>query len=554
MKRWKERKFDRDLAERFMQEWGMSRIQASLLLGRGVKDLDSLRRFMYPEITHLLPPASLTDMDRAVSRLREALGRKEKVLIFGDYDVDGITSVAIVKETFDRLGLESYVYIPSRIKEGYGLNENVLDFARQNQCALVVCVDTGTSDHQIIDKLAQQGREVIILDHHNIPPGKGHPAAVAFINPRREDCTYAFKDVSSAVLAFKLSWALLERIPFEFLDLVCLSVICDVCPLIDENRIFVKQGLKFLRATPRPGLRALMESARISPFHASVFSVGYIIGPRLNASGRLAHAGESLKLLLADSHEEARSLASLLEDLNKERKAYQNRIYREAKFLVERDIDFARDRILVLQADRWHVGVLGIVASRISQEYNRPSILVGFEEDLGKGSGRSIESFDITQALSLCGEFLQNFGGHSGACGLSIEKKYFDDFKGKINSVATELLRDEDLYTVEEFDVRVDLKDLNQETYYFIKHLEPFGEKNPQPVFLAESVKITGNVPDGNAKRPVFVQDRTGRLPAFIDGKLRNFPEGQYYDILFSLNSDDKGITLKVKDIRPAES
>ena len=292
MKRWIIKEYDKNLVEKFMKEWGLNRFQAILLVLRGVKDIDSLRRFLYPEVRHLIHPYALKDMDKAIGRIKSAVIKKEKILIFGDYDVDGITSSCILKQTFQKVGIDSYVYIPSRINEGYGLNENIFAFLKKYQSNIVVCVDTGTSSHEIVLDLKRKGIDVIILDHHNILPGRSYPEALAFVNPKRGDSEYPFREISSAVLAFKLSWALLERIPFEFMDLVCLSVICDVCPLLDENRIFVKQGLKFLRATPRVGLRALMEEAHLSPENVNVYSVGYILGPRLNASGRLTTAYE----------------------------------------------------------------------------------------------------------------------------------------------------------------------------------------------------------------------------------------------------------------------
>ncbi len=544
MKKWVIKNLPPDRHRIFVEEWGISPVKAALLYFRKVRDLEDLRRFLYPSLDNLLPPSIFPDMEKASWRLRKAQEKGERVLLFGDYDVDGITSLAILRKTLDILGIQSQFYIPSRLDEGYGLNSNVLELVKKQGIDLIICVDTGTQDFEVLEKIKKMNVDTIIIDHHLICKKRGYPESFAFINPYRDDYPRHFRSLSAASLSFKFAWQVLGRLPLEFMDLVCLSVVCDVMPFLDENRIFLKEGLKFLKATSRKGLIALARKAGVSLDRLDIFHIGYILGPRLNSSGRLESALKSLRLILTDSLEEAEEISSQLEELNRKRKDFQDRVYQEARFLIDKEVDFKEDKVLVLGKEDWHVGVLGIVASRISQELNRPTILLSADREVYRGSGRSIKGFDIAEALSMCEDYLLEFGGHSGACGLSLLKNNIQAFKKKINEISSQYFKEEVFLPSSEAEARISLEEIDEDFCNFLRLLRPFGEGNPKPLFVAEDVFLKaerGNIYALNGKR-VF----------FLKGKILEAAKSAHADILFSVwpDSPQGDVVLDVEDLR----
>ncbi len=545
--RWVFRDFNTEIYNYLTKEVKIDSVKAKILASRN-KDLRRLNRFLNTSFENLHSPLNLPDIEKAIERIFHAINNKEKILLFTDYDTDGVCSVCILKETFQNFGLKPQIYIPHRLTQGYGLGEYIIDYVKENKITLLITSDCGTSDTEIIEELKKIGTDTIVIDHH-FTHKSFHPA-FSFINPKRPDSYYPFKDLVSTGLVFKLSQLILGRFPYEFLDLVVLATVCDCAPLIDENRIFIKEGLKFLRGTNRLGLRTLMNLAGVKPEKTDIFHIGFIIGPRINAPGRLHHAKISLELLSSESVDLSKKIAQRLESLNSQRQRIQRQVLDEALFMIEKDIDFKEDIVLVLSKENWHLGVLGIVASKIKEEFFRPCILLSLDKAKGRGSGRSIEEFDITWALNECREFLYEYGGHKMACGLSVEREKLLGFKKKMNEIAKSKLSSENLVPAIFIDSTISFKEINQELVEFIKLLEPFGEENPEPVFLARNVQLKFD----SGEKKVFFSQEGLTFCCLKDKKLtkdylKKFNE---FDVVFSLKNTNKEIVLILKDIKPA--
>ncbi|MDD5073380.1 MAG: single-stranded-DNA-specific exonuclease RecJ [Candidatus Omnitrophica bacterium] len=468
---------------------GISPVLARLLIKRSVNNPQEARSFLSCGLSSLHDPFLFKDMEKAAARIRSAIENKERVLVYGDYDVDGLTATALLYATLKRYGVHAHNYIPDRVKEGYGLNLEALENARKDGAKLVIAVDCGITAAEEIGFLNKHRIDSIILDHHQ--PVKGNlPEALAILDPFVPGCRYPYKHLASVGLVYKLMQAL-GWSREEDLDLVALGTISDVAPLTGENRVLVKHGLKYLAKTQRAGLRALMEVAGIGKkkeFYTE--TVGFILGPRLNASGRMNSSMHSLKLLLTDDKEEAKKLAEDLDKSNRERQAMEAAILKEAISKVEREVNFKEHRVIVLHGDKWHPGVIGIVASRIVEKFYRPTILVAFNENTGKGSGRSIRNFHLFDALSKCKEHLIEFGGHEHAAGITISKENIDAFRDSLNAVAHEVLQPLDLVPRLEIDAWISLKDITRKFLKELELLEPFGVGNRKPVFAVKGLSL----------------------------------------------------------------
>ena len=394
-------------------------IIAQILINRDVTDIEAARNFLYADLSKLHDPFLLADMDKAVSRIYKAKQKNEHVLIFGDYDADGVSSSALLRNTLKKLGIFVFNYIPHR-NEGYGLNHAIVEYAKEKNIKLLVAVDCGINAFLQVEALNREGIDVIIIDHHE--PSQGLlPAAVAVINPKRQDCPYPYKGLASVGLAFKLAQALLEKTPVDELELVALGTITDVADLNGENRIFAKEGLARIERTKNHGLLALIDVARIKGKKMRPYFVSFILGPRINATGRMSSAEKSLSLLLSENAEEALKWAKAIEEENKSRQKMQSEVIEEALGIVEREVNFKDHRIIVVSKDGWHKGVLGIAAARIMDTYYRPTVVISTEEEIGVGSARSIDGFHIYDAFHHCADCLENFGGHMHAGGLTIK-------------------------------------------------------------------------------------------------------------------------------------
>ena len=474
------------------KELGISTILAQVLINRGLSTVEEADKFLNPRLEHLLDPYLFSDMPKAVEIIKRAARNKERVMIFGDYDVDGITALALVKDTLTKMGLDTVHYLPHRIKEGYGLSKDILSIARHRKIKTLITVDCGISNYKEIEELRRHDIDVIITDHHE-PSSDTLPCASGIINPKIKNSGYSYRDLSGVGVAYKLCQAVTGSMLLEDLDLVSLGTIADVVPLTGENRVIAKEGLLRLSQTKRAGLRALIENAGIQNKKFNSTFVSFIIGPRINASGRMDTAETSLDLLMSQTREEADRLAKVVETHNRQRQKIENKILEEAEDLINSEINFKEHKIIVIAKEGWHEGVLGIVASKLADRFYRPAIVISLDEDLCKGSGRSIKNFHLFNALSDCKEFLNAFGGHSHAAGLVITRDSIEDFKQSINRLAKERLLLEDMLPSLDIDMEVGLSELNAEIISELERLEPFGTANPEPLFYTRNLKLRGD-------------------------------------------------------------
>lgn len=483
---------------------------AQILINRNISDPREAKNFLEAKISSLCDPFKLKDMDKAVDRIKKAKKNKEHVLIFGDYDVDGITACALLKGTLLKIGINASHYIPHRLNEGYGLNGSVETLAKHKKIDLLISVDCGITSVDEVALLNKAGIDTIIVDHHE-PLKNQLPKAIAIINPKRQDCSYPFKDFAAVGLVFKLCEALESKTLTEDLDLVALGTIADVMNLNGENRIFVKHGLKQINKTKKKGLQALIEVSGLKEKEINPGFVSFILAPRLNASGRLSSAEKSLRLLLSEDLLEAKELALSLHEENKARQKIQEEIFNEALSLIERDVNFKEHNVIVLSKEGWHRGVLGIVASKIAERFYRPSIIISLEEDLGRGSGRSIENFHLFDALSNCSKLLKNFGGHRYAAGLTILRENIGEFKELLNNFAKANITAQDLQPSLKIDAEIPLSALNLKLIRELENLAPFGAGNPAPVLCSRNLKLKS--------APVLLRGETIKFWV-TDGKL----------------------------------
>ncbi|RJP29767.1 MAG: single-stranded-DNA-specific exonuclease RecJ [Candidatus Omnitrophota bacterium] len=473
----------------FRQVLGFSNVFAQVLINRGLTEPKEAVRFIAAKLEDLSSPFCFSQMKAAVERIKSAIRQKDKILVYGDYDVDGITSIALVKSVLLGLGASVIHYIPDRIREGYGLNRNILNICMDNNVSLLLTVDCGTNSREEISSLINAGIDVIITDHHELSE-ESLPRATAIINPKIKESGYAFRDLAGVGVAYKLCQALTGRDLVSELDLVTLGTIADVVPLVGENRIIVKEGLLRLPATAKLGISALIEAAGIKNRSITTTHVGYILGPRINASGRIAHADSALKLLLSQDPQEAMELADELNNKNRQRQGIENKILDEAQGIIDREVNFKEHKVIVIAKEDWHEGVLGIVASKLADRFYRPTVLISISEDHCKGSARSIKNFHLFNALIDCKSVLESFGGHSHAAGLLIAKDNIDSFRKYINDIASQRLDAADLIPCIDIDAELGLADINNKVIGEIESLEPFGAGNPEPLFLTRGLKL----------------------------------------------------------------
>ncbi|MFA5199632.1 MAG: single-stranded-DNA-specific exonuclease RecJ [Candidatus Omnitrophota bacterium] len=481
------------LQNQFSKELGISRILAQVLVNRKITSVSGAGKFLKPSVNDLLSPGLFSDMPKAVSLIKKAKENKEKVAVFGDYDVDGITSTVLIKDTLEKIGLKVLHHIPHRINEGYGLNEEIVNAAIKNQVKLAVTCDCGIANHKEVDLLRQANIDVIITDHHE-PQNSNLPAASSIINPKVRHSSYPYRELAGVGVAYKFSQAVSDSLLVDDLDLVALGTIADSVPLSGENRIIAKAGLLRLAQTKRLGLRAIIENAGIENRKINATYVSFIIAPRLNAAGRMDSAELALKLLMSKSISEAQNLAKELDSLNRQRQKVEGKILEEAETLINAQVNFKDHKVIVIAKEDWHQGVLGIVASKLADRFYRPAIVISLSEELCKGSARSIENFHLFEALMGCKELLNSFGGHAHAAGLLITKDNIDEFRKSINKLASDRLTLEDLLPSKDIDLEISFADLNEDLVRELELLEPFGMGNPEPLFYTRSLQLKGEV------------------------------------------------------------
>lgn len=491
-------------ADDICREIGISPPIAQVLWNRGFRDIAAVREFFSSSLELLHSPFLMKDMAEGIERIVAGIERGEKIAVYGDYDVDGITSTALLVNFFHRLGVGIDFYIPNRMTEGYGLNREAIFGLKKQGVELIITVDCGISAVDEVELGNNLGLEFIITDHHQ--PGRILPKAKAVINPNRKDCMYPFKHLCGVGVAFKLIQALKESYSkasevniFELLDIVALGTVADVVPLQGENRVLVKNGLEVMRQAPNLGISHLCKAAGINRESISAEHLGYWLGPRLNASGRIEHAGVAVELLTTEDPQKAKDISLQLNDANSRRQNIEGEILQEALKLIE-ELKLTDDLVLVLGKEGWHPGVLGIVASKVTEKYHRPSVLLAIEGGMGKGSARSIEGFHLFEALTRCSAILEGFGGHAQAAGLEIKQENIVVLREKLNNLAKAQLRTEDLIPKLKIDCVLGEDDINDELIHQFGRLEPFGYGNPQPIFVLPKVPVASYRIVGNGK------------------------------------------------------
>lgn len=534
---------------------------ANLLRRKGFGCEDDVRGFLRPRLGSLSDPFLMPNMAAAIERILQAIDQRERIVLFGDYDVDGVASIALLDDMLRACGLASELFLPRRIEEGYGLGHESLERCwQEHRPQLLIAVDCGTSSIAEIAQLKQRGADVIVLDHHE--PKSALPDCVAVVNPKiPEKCTSRY--LCSAGVVFKVCHALLKtRRLSDFdlkarLDLVALATVADIVPLEGENRILVHHGLRQMARTARPGLRKLMEVSGVrAPVTAE--DIGFRLGPRLNAAGRLATATKALQLLRTQDEGEAAELATLLDVQNRERQSVEKDIFAAADEEVARDFDPSRDAAIVVGRRDWHPGVLGIVASRLARKYHRPTFVIGFDDTgVGKGSGRSIEGFSLVRGLNRCEKWLEKYGGHEMAAGLTLREENLSAFAEAFRAAARDLLSDEALQPRLRLDHELALSELNGDLLRWHEVLEPFGNGNPQPTFFAREVE-PALPPQALKEKHLVLRLRQRNYHAraiYFDGAAAPLPEPPW-DVAFRIHSDEyegqKRLQVHVEALRSA--
>ena len=494
---------------------GLGPEAARLLFSRGIKDEDSLSRFLAPSLDDLHDPYLLHDMDKAVNRIRRAIEQGEFILVYGDYDADGMTSASILKETFEQLGAECLVYLPNRFTDGYGPNASVYKyFIEQQGISLIVTVDNGVAGHEAIDLAQSMGVDVIVTDHHSLP--EVLPDAHAIVHPEHPEADYPFKHLAGCGVAFKLACALLEEVQVELLDLVAIGTIADMVSLTDENRIMVQYGLEILRNTQRIGLQELFEVAGISSSDLTEETVGFQLAPRLNALGRLDDPNPAIDLLTGFDDEGVREIALMIQDKNEERKEIVQAIYEEAKSLVD-----PNKSVQVLAKEGWNPGVLGIVAGRLLEELGQTVIVLNIEDGRAKGSARSVEAVDIFEALDPHRELFIAFGGHAGAAGMTLEVDKLEALSELLEAYITEKGLDVATKNNLRLDENLDLDALTIETVKNFERLAPFGMDHQKPVFYIRDFQVENarTMGAGNAHLKLKISKGSANFEVVAFGK-----------------------------------
>ena len=535
---------------------------ARLLFRKGFQSLDDVQSFLQPRLKSLSDPFLLPQMRAAVVRILAALDSRERVVLFGDYDVDGVTSLALLAEMLRGYGATPELFLPLRMEEGYGLSQESLERCLEQYCPqLLIAIDCGTASTGEIAELKNRGVDVIVLDHHE--PKSQLPDCVAIVNPKA-DSTSPFHYLCSVGIVFKLCHALLKTRPLpEFdlkskLDLVALGTVADIVPLVEENRVLVQRGAIEIGRTSRIGLKKLMQVAGVHP-PILPEDIGYRLGPRLNAAGRLSTAEKSLRLLLTNNEEKAAALALELDQQNRARQGVEKEILAAAIVTIEKQFDAARDAAIVAGARGWHPGVLGIVASRIARKYHRPTIMIGFDDNgAGKGSGRSIDGLNLVDALTRCAATLEKFGGHEMAAGLALQEDNFPRFAEAFCSTARELLSREALQRSLRLDHELPFTNIDVEFLRWHELLQPFGKGNPQPLFFARAVEPLAPPRVLNEKHLIFRlrQGDRHRRAVYFDGATNEIPAPPW-DVAFHIGADEyEGETLvgmRIEALRSAE-
>ncbi len=569
-------KGDSDKVANLSQELNIDKNIANLLVQRGVYTYEESKNFFRPQLSHLHNPFLMKDMDKAVDRIEKAISDNEKILIYGDYDVDGTTSVALIftyiKSFYDNIGF----YIPDRYSEGYGISEQGIDFASQNEYTLVIALDCGIKAVDKINYAKGKNVEFIICDHHR--PGDKIPAAVAILDPKRTDCDYPFDELSGCGVGFKLVQAFEEKNNvsptdiFDLLDFVAISIAADIVPVIGENRTLAYYGLKQINYFPRPGVEAILKYSNVVKTNnvdanqffnreLTISDLVFLVGPRINAAGRIKHAKNSVELLISDNEKYARELGEKIDLLNTERRELDHTATEQALNMIKSSVNLLNSKSTIVYNSEWHKGIIGIVASRLTENYYRPTIVFTKSGGLITGSARSVKNFDVYDAIDHCNELLEHFGGHKYAAGLSLKPENLEAFTKKFEKYAQDNISEEMMVPEIEIDDLLNLNKINYKFFRILKQFAPFGPGNMSPIFKAEEVidagfsKIVGH----NHLKLNVIHPSISGLPfpgiAFQQGEYyEHISKGLPFDICYHLEENEwngkVNLQLNIKDIR----
>jgi len=539
--------------------WVISKI----LVSRGITSFEQAQEFFRADWENLYDPFLMKDMHKATERAAQALEKHECIFIYGDYDVDGITSVSLLTLFFKKNGGDVVYYIPNRLEEGYGLSEAGIKRAAENGADLLISVDCGITALEEVNMANSHGIDVIICDHHE--PGQKLPNAVAILNPKQKECGYPFKELAGVGVAYKLIQAISNKLNLneeehrKYIDLVALGSAADIVPMVDENRLLVKKGLERLNRLEHLGIRSLIKTAGLEGRKIGTGQVVFMLAPRINAVGRLGNAERAVRLLMSESEVQTREIAHIMEVENRSRKNIDEEIFFDAMSMVESQCDIRSDKAFVLAQDGWHSGVIGIVASRIVEQYFRPTVMIAINNGVGKGSARSIPNFDIYAALKRCADYLISYGGHRYAAGLTIRSDHIDGFRKNFKEVTQEMIGEDDLIQKLFVDSEIRLSDINQKLVRLLDLFAPFGPKNLRPQFLSRNLQVVGSpriVGSNHLKFKVRQDDEVFDAIGFNLGSLlyRLAPGENNLDMVYMIEENQwngyQKIQLRVKDLR----
>lgn len=558
---------DQSIALSLSNSLGINPVMGTLLVNRGIRTEEEARRFFRPQLTHLLDPFLFEDMQKAVDRLNEALGKKERILVYGDYDVDGCTAVALVYRFLQQYYSNIDYYIPSRNEEGYGVSRQGVNYAHETGVGLVIVLDCGIKAVEEITYAKELGIDFIICDHH--VPDPVLPPAIAILNAKKEDSTYPYKDLCGCGVGFKLmqGFAISNDIEFcnliPLLDLCAISIASDIVPIMGENRILAHHGLRQLNQNPSVGVKALIDICGLTGKDLSLNDVIFKIGPRINASGRMQNGKEAVSLLIEKNPRLAKEKAATINEYNEQRKDLDKAMTEEANQIVA-SLDHQHEhKAIVLYNEEWHRGVIGIVASRLTEIYFRPAVVLTRTDDIVTGSARSVAGFDVYSAIDSCRDLLENFGGHTYAAGLSLKVENVPEFKRRFEEYVDKYILPEQTNAVLTYEAKIDFKDVNFRFYADLRRFSPYGPENPKPIFCTEQVydygtsRVVGR--EQEHIKLELVDSKSSRVMNGIafgqSSQARYIKTKQAFDIVYSLeeNSHKHGeVQLQIEDIKPA--
>lgn len=556
-KKWEICKINEEDINKICEENNLSQLIGSILASKKIISKDEIREFLNPTRDDFHDPFLMPDMEKAVERILIAIQNKEKIIIYGDYDVDGITSVTVLKKFLEEQGLKTGEYIPNRLNEGYGLNKEAVKNISEQGYTLIITVDCGISCIEEIEYAKELGMEVIVTDHHE--PGEIIPDCLAVVDAKRKDNKYPFNQLAGVGVVFKLIQSISLKLNLEakeylkYLDIVCVGTISDIVPLIDENRVITKLGLKLVEKTRNIGLKTLLESTGYKEINSTTISFG--IAPRINACGRMGEEKEALELFLTNNIQEAKQISERLNQYNIERQETEKQIFKQAIQEIEEENKDVP--CIILGKEGWHHGIIGIVASKVTDIYFKPSILICFEGEEGKGSGRSIPGFDLHDAVMNCNTYVEKFGGHSMAIGINVKKENFEKFKKEFEEYVQNS-HINDIIPIIKIDKEIDLRKINIQDIRDLKLLEPYGEANKMPLFLIKNMKIQSIRTLSEGKHIKLKLGIDNYIVDAIGFNMGNIAEqyliGDRVDVVGSLEINDFGdnenIQINLKDIR----